>query len=125
MKKVIATTPTETRITKPTSGTISVEHCMKSIHIRNFFWPEYMEIRTRKSSIFGHFLRSGTAFGNDLTDAYEKIVHWKRNLFMMPSDAAGKTYVEEITHLLKLWLQDSLLKPITLKVIHVMAALLL
>ena len=75
MKKGIATTPTEAGITKLTSGTMSVEHCMKIVHIRNFFWPEYMKIRTRKSSTFGHFLRSGTAFGNDLTDAYEKIVH--------------------------------------------------
>ena len=43
-----------------------------------------------------------TVFKKDLNDAYEKIVHWKRNLFMMPSDAAGKKYIEEITHLLKL-----------------------
>ena len=67
----------------------------------------------------------GTVFEKDLNDAYEKIVHWKRNLFMMPSGAVGKKYIEEITCLLKLLMQDSPLKSITLKAIHVMPALLL
>ena len=60
----------------------------------------------------------GTVFEKDLNDAYEKIVHWKRNLFMMPSSAVGKKYIEELTRLLKLWIQDSPLKSIALKAIH-------
>ena len=44
---------------------------------------------------------------------------------MMPSGAAGKKYIEEITRLLKLWIQDSLLKSTGLKAIHVMPVLLL
>ena len=67
----------------------------------------------------------GTVFEKHLNDAYEKIVHWKRNLFMMPSGAAVKKYIEEITSLLKLWIQDSPLKSIALKAIHGMPALLL
>ena len=67
-----------------------------------------------------------TLFEKDLTDAYEKIVHWKRNLFIMPSGAAGKKYIEEITAaLLKLWIQDSLLKKIAIKAMHVMPILLI
>ena len=34
---------------------------------------------------------SGERYSKDLNDAYEKIVHWKRNLFMMSSRAAGKS----------------------------------
>ena len=67
----------------------------------------------------------GTVFEIDLPDAYENIVHWKRNLFMMPSCAAGKKYIEEIARLLKLWFQDSSLKTIALKAIQVAPALLL
>ena len=48
----------------------------------------------------------GTVCEKDLTDAYEKILHWKRNLFIMPSGVAGKTYIDEVTRLLKLWIQD-------------------
>ena len=67
-----------------------------------------------------------TLFEKDLTDAYEKIVHWKRNLFIMPSRAAGKKYIEEITAaLLKLWIQDSPLKKIAIKEMHVMPVLLI
>ena len=66
-----------------------------------------------------------TVFEKDFSDAYEKIVHWKRNLFMIPSGAVGKKCIEEITRLLKLWIHDSPLKSIALKAIHVMPALLL
>ena len=44
----------------------------------------------------------GTVFEKDLTDPYKKIVHWKRNLFMMPSGVAGKKYIDEVTRLLKI-----------------------
>ena len=64
-------------------------------------------------------------FRNDVRGTVFKIVHWKQNLFMMPNGAPGKKYVEEITCLLKLWIQDLPLKSITLKAIHIMPALLL
>ena len=67
----------------------------------------------------------GTVFKKDLTDAYEKMVQWKRNLLMMPSGATGKKYIEETTRLLKFWIQDSPRKSIALKAIHVMPSLLL
>ena len=44
---------------------------------------------------------------------------------MVPSGAARKKYIEEITRLLKLWIQDSPLKSIALKAIHVTPALLI
>ena len=40
---------------------------------------------------------AGSTFEKDLNNAYEKIVHWKKNLFMVPSGAAGKIYVEEVS----------------------------
>ena len=64
-------------------------------------------------------------FWNDVRGTVFKIVHWKQNLFMMPNGAPGKKYIEEITRLLKLWIQYLLLKSIALKAIHIMPALLL
>ena len=61
----------------------------------------------------------------DLNNAYKKTVHWKRNLVMLPSGAAGKRYVEEVTRLMELWIQDTPLKPISLKAVHAMPELLL
>ena len=34
---------------------------------------------------------AGMQFTNELNNAYEKIVRWRKNLFMLPSGAAGKT----------------------------------
>ena len=56
---------------------------------------------------------------------YEKIVHWKKNLFMLPSVADSKRYVEKVTRLMKLWIQHIPLKSISLKGVYVMLALLL
>ena len=64
-------------------------------------------------------------FWNDVRGTVFKIVHWKQNLFMMPNGAPGEKYIKEITRLLKLWIQDLLLKSIALKAIHIMPALLL
>ena len=46
-------------------------------------------------------------------------------MFMLPSGAAGKRYGEEVIRLMKLWIQDTSLKSISLKAVHVMPALLL
>ena len=66
----------------------------------------------------------GTVFVKHLADAYEKIAHWKRNLSVMPSGAVGGKYIKEVTRTLKLWIPDSPLKKIALKVIHVMPPLI-
>ena len=68
---------------------------------------------------------AGSAFEKDLNSAYEKIVHWKKNLFILPSGAAGKRYVKEVTRLMKLWIQDTPLKSMSLKAVHVMPVLFL
>ena len=68
---------------------------------------------------------AGNTFEKDLNNACEKIVHWNKNLFMLPSGAVGKRYVEEVTRLMELCTQDTPLKSISLKAIHAMPALLL
>ena len=44
---------------------------------------------------------------------------------MLPSGAAGKNYIEEVTLLMKLWINVTPLIKIVLKAFHVMPALLL
>ena len=68
---------------------------------------------------------AGSTFEKDLNNACEKIVHWNKNFFMLPSGAVGKRYVEEVTRLMELCTQDTPLKSISLKAIHAMPALLL
>ena len=57
---------------------------------------------------------------------YDEIVVWRRNIFMLPSGAAGKQFVSETTKWIEYWNQDSLdFKNIALKVVMIMPALLL
>ena len=44
---------------------------------------------------------------------------------MLPSGAAGKNCIEEVTRLMKLWINDTPLRKIALKAAHIMPALLL
>lgn len=57
---------------------------------------------------------------------YEEIVHWRKNLFKLPSGASGKRYIRELTRLIDVWNSDS--QPmcnIALKMSMVMPAVLL
>ena len=63
-------------------------------------------------------------FEKNLNNASEKTVHEKKILFMLPNGAAGKKYMEEVTRLTKLWIQDTLLKSKSLKAVYVILALL-
>ena len=54
-------------------------------------------------------------FEENLSLVYEKIVCWKKNLFLLPSRRAGKQFIEETTKLRNEWLHDSPLKGIAFK----------
>ena len=56
---------------------------------------------------------------------YDEIVHWRRNIFMLPSVAAGKAFIRETTRLLELWTNDTNINHIALKGLMIMPALLL
>ena len=74
-------------------------HCVKSVQIRSFFWSvfscirtEYGKIRTRKNSVFGHFLRSDKPislmksrnFETGLSDCHEHVCSILRASFKKP-----------------------------------------
>ena len=69
--------------------------------------------------------RYGALFTDDLKEAYEEIVLWRKNIFMLPTGNAGKKYIKEVTRLLNAWTQNTPLRSISLKAIHTMLALLL
>ena len=64
-------------------------------------------------------------FERHIQQVYDKIVYWRKNIFMVPSGGSGKKFIKEITRLINLWTGDSPLEIIALKAIHVMPALLL
>ena len=60
-----------------------------------------------------------------LKNCYEKIVYWRRNLFLLPKGSSGKNYLRETTRLLNSWVEKSPLRQCAMTAIHVMPALLL
>ena len=62
----------------------------------------------------------GHVFEKNLNVIYDIIVHWKKNLFMLPTGRAGKDYIDEITRLLNVWIQDA-----RIQAIMVMSSLIL
>ena len=46
----------------------------------------------------------GKDFINRVDEVYEKIVFWRKNLFLLPSGKAGKEFISEMTRLLNSWI---------------------
>ena len=67
----------------------------------------------------------GNVYQKDLEEVYEQIVYWRKNVFMLTTGASGKKFINEITILFDQWTNDTPLKSLVLKAIHVMLALLL
>ena len=57
--------------------------------------------------------------------AYEKVVHWRRNVFLVPSGKVGRSFVDELARLFKSYGEASALEPVALSATTVLCALLL
>ena len=64
-------------------------------------------------------------FEKNLSQVYETVVFWRKNLFLLPSGKAGEKFIGEVSRLMSEWLHDSPLKDIAFKAIMVMSSLLL
>ena len=68
---------------------------------------------------------SGPEFCDTVSCVYDEIVHWKRNLFQVPSGCSGKAFVLELSRLYQAYADCSSLESITLKACSVLVALTL
>ena len=66
-----------------------------------------------------------TSLSNIIDIIYNKVVSWRKNLFLLPSGSCGKKYIEETTRLLNEWIHGSRLNGISLKAVMLMLNLLL
>lgn len=67
----------------------------------------------------------GEEFVQVIEGCYEEVVHWKRNLFKVPSGRAGKSFVRELTRMFQAYADASALESMALQAAMVMPALLL
>ena len=66
-----------------------------------------------------------SVYQKDLEEAHEQIVYWRKNILTLPTGICSEKFVNEITRLFNQWTNDTPLKSIALKAIHVMPVLLL
>ena len=67
----------------------------------------------------------GDEFANSITSAYDEIVKWRKNIFKLPSGAAAKEFVRELTHWLEHFNRGTDFCGISLKVYMILPSLLL
>ena len=81
--------------------------------------------RSENESAFVQGEVDGKTFATDLAAVYSEVVHWQRNVFMIPSGSVGKHFVREIRRLLHCFNQRSALESIVLCAVMSMPHLLL
>ena len=67
----------------------------------------------------------GAEFAQTISDAYSEVVHWKRNIFMVPSGAEGKEFVAEMARLFQSYADGSAMEGLAITAVMTMPALLL
>ena len=68
---------------------------------------------------------AGPEFSKAIDDAYSQIVHWKPNLYRVPSGSSGKKFVSELARLFQAFADASALETIALKAAMTLPALVL
>ena len=68
---------------------------------------------------------SGVDFSKMIDDAYAEVVHWRPNLFKIPSGACGKQFVTELTRLFNSFATESDLEAIALRAAMTLPSLML
>lgn len=68
---------------------------------------------------------NGTTFCQQVSSAYSEVVHWRRNIFLVPTGRVGTTFVKELTKLYQAFADASTLECIALKACTVIQCLLL
>ena len=64
-------------------------------------------------------------YREEIENAYNELVHWKRNLLNLPKGAPGKAFINELTKFINKWFSKSPNRDICLKALMVMPSLIL
>ena len=67
----------------------------------------------------------GAMFQDAIVDVYKIAVHWRRNIFRVPSGKAGKLVVRELTLLFQAYVEASILESVAITAAMVFPSLIL
>ena len=100
-----------------------LRYCSNNYSNNSSIPPDPPPINEEISYKWGEY--ENAIFETNINDVYERIVYWRKNLFMLPTGKVGKRYIDETTRLMNAWTEDSPLKNVAFKVIMIMPSLLL
>ena len=86
--------------------------------------PPFVEMSRQANSTWSDTM-SAADFTQAVTAAYAEVVHWCQNLFLTPSEKAGKKFTAELARMYRAYAECTALEPIALKAAMVMPSLLL
>jgi len=86
---------------------------------------ELPEFQPASAPSFNWGSLEGEDFAHALTAAYAEVVHWRRNIFSVPSGSAGKAFVLELSRLIRAFCERSALETVAMKAIMVLPHLAL
>ena len=69
--------------------------------------------------------KDGEYLTQKLDQCYKEVVHWRRNLFKIPSGKAGTSFVREVSRMFQAYAESSALEGIAMKAAMILPALLL
>ena len=72
---------------------------------------------------WGNF--SGSEMLAIINKVYDEIVHWRHNLFLVPTGSAGNSFVQELARLLQAFADGSSLECVSMKAVIILQALVL
>ena len=67
----------------------------------------------------------GDEFHTIVSRAYNEVIHWRRNVFQIPTGSTGKAFVSEVARLFQAYADNSSLESIAMKAVTVLQVLLL
>ena len=67
----------------------------------------------------------GDVYETQINNAYNEIIKWRKNIFMLPSGKAGKAFIRELSYWLDQFNRDTKLKPVSITTFMVLPSLLL
>ena len=94
-------------------------------HIRFCEENHAIDEREGTGAIIGTEPDNEMKYQEEIENAVNDLVHWKRNLFDLPKEAPGKAFIYELTKQIKEWCSKSPNRDICLKVLMVMSSLML
>ena len=73
----------------------------------------------------GHNNLSGAAFAELVSKAYNEVIFWKKNIFMLPQGKASKSFISELAFWLEQFNRGTDLQGIAIKAYMLLPSLLL